>query len=160
MTRENLNEILQKHQKWMDGEDDGKRADLRSADLRGADLCGAGLCSADLRSADLRSADLRGVDLCGADLRSADLCGADLRGADIDYACWPLWRKSLHVHICDRLAKQLLYHVVSIIRYSKHVSVQAKQVVLTRDIIDLANEFHRAEECGKIEYWSKEDAVI
>ena len=127
MTQENLNEILQKHQKWMDGEDDGKRADLRSADLRGADLCGAGLCS------------------------------ADLRGADIDYACWPLWRKSLHVHICDRLAKQLLYHVVSVIRYSKHVSVRVKKIVLTEPLIDLANEFHRVEECGKIGYWSEEN---
>ena len=68
MKQEELQVILENHKKWLMGEDDGRRADLRGADLCGADLCGADLCGADLRGADLRRADLRGADLCGAKL--------------------------------------------------------------------------------------------
>ena len=76
--------ILEKHAKWIRGEDDGERADLRGADLRDADLCGA-----NLRDADLRDADLRGADLCDANLCSANLCGADLSGAkNTDKTLW------------------------------------------------------------------------
>ena len=85
--------ILEKHAKWIRGEDDGECADLRDADLcyanlRGADLRGADLCGADLRGADLRGADLCDAELYyanlrGANLYGADLCGADLRGADL-----------------------------------------------------------------------------
>ena len=57
----NIKEILAKHQKWLNGEAGGERADLRNADLRGANLRGA-----DLRNADLRNANLRNADLCGA----------------------------------------------------------------------------------------------
>ena len=78
--------ILEKHAKWIRGEDGGERADLCGADLRGADLCDADLRDADLRGADLCDADLyyanlRGADLSGADLRGANLHSADLRGA-------------------------------------------------------------------------------
>ena len=80
--------VLEKHKKWLNGEDGGECADLRDADLCGADLRDADLCGADLRDADLRGAylrgaDLRDADLCGANLRDADLCGANLRDADL-----------------------------------------------------------------------------
>ena len=75
--------ILEKHAKWIRGEDGGERADLRGADLRGADLHDADLCYADLCDADLRKANLCDADLCDADLRGADLRGADLHDADL-----------------------------------------------------------------------------
>ena len=75
--------ILEKHAKWIRGEDGGERADLCDANLRGADLCGADLYGADLHGADLRFADLRFADLCGANLRDADLCDANLCGANL-----------------------------------------------------------------------------
>ena len=65
----NLKEIIEKHQKWIVGASDGKRADL---------------CGADLYKADLRGTNLRGANLYKADLRGADLCGANLRGAEIE----------------------------------------------------------------------------
>ena len=67
----NLVGIIAKHQKWLNGDPDGERANLSGAYLNGADLYGA----------DLRGADLYGADLRGADLNGADLNGADLRGA-------------------------------------------------------------------------------
>ncbi|MDH3068810.1 pentapeptide repeat-containing protein [Akkermansia sp. N21169] len=96
MNTEELKEILEKHRKWINGEDGGKRAylsganlinaNLRDADLRDANLSGANLSGADLRYADLRGADLRDANLSGADLRYADLRGADLRDANLSGA--------------------------------------------------------------------------
>ena len=116
MTQEKLKEILDKHNRWLNDEVDGERADFNGADLRDADLRwanlvgadfsdsnlidanlrGANLCYADLRYTDLRytdfteatlrDANFRGADLTGADLRYANLVGADLRGADLTNA--------------------------------------------------------------------------
>ena len=76
MTQAELNEILEKHKKWLNGEDGGERADLFNADLSDAALFYANLSDADLRGAILRYADLR-----GAILRYANLSGANLSGA-------------------------------------------------------------------------------
>ena len=82
ITKQELEQILIKHSKWLNNNLSGVCADLRSADLHGANLHGADLRSANLHSADLHGADLRYADLRSANLRSADLHGADLHGAD------------------------------------------------------------------------------
>ena len=81
-----IREILSKHQKWLNGEAGGERADLSGADLSRADLSEANLSRADLSGADLSEANLSGADLSRADLRGADLSGADLRGANLSGA--------------------------------------------------------------------------
>ena len=101
-----LEEILNKHEKWVYGEEDGEKADLNGVDLsyvdlsyvvlRGADLRGSNLKGAYLRRSDLRNSDLKDtnlkyaylkdIDLSYANLRDADLCGADLRLVDLSYA--------------------------------------------------------------------------
>ena len=91
MTQKELNVILEKHKKWLKGEEGGERAYLsesylsgaylRGADLSGADLRGAFLSKVDLSGANLSEADLSGADLRGANLSEADLSGANLRGA-------------------------------------------------------------------------------
>lgn len=106
MRKEELQTILEKHQKWLNGEHDGTRANLggvnlrwanlhkanlRNAALYHADLPNVDLTNADLRGADLREAnlycaDLRYADLTNADLTNADLRGADLRGANLHRA--------------------------------------------------------------------------
>ena len=87
-TKEELAEILRKHNLWLDNGVGGERADLRDADLRGACLRDADLRDADMLGADMLGADLRDADLCyanlrGACLRDADLCNANLRYADL-----------------------------------------------------------------------------
>jgi len=151
MKQEKINEILELHKKWLDDESNGVQANLRGADLCGADLCGANLCDANLRGADLcgadlRDANLRGADLCGADLRDANLCGADL-----DFSCLPLWCGSLGIHIDDRLAVQILYHLIFNIQFSKNVSDEIKKILLTPENIKLANDFHRVKS-GNIKF--------
>ena len=76
ITRDELNEILRKHNLWLKGDFNGARADLRGADLYGADLYGADLYGADLYGANLYGADLYGANLYGANLNEANLYGA------------------------------------------------------------------------------------
>ena len=86
LSKEELQEILEKHKKWLTGKDGGERADLRGADLRKADLRWADLSGADFRGTDLRGADFSGADLREADFREADLREADFSGADFRWA--------------------------------------------------------------------------
>ena len=48
MEQEKLQEILEKHKKWLNDEEGGERANLRGANLRGANLHEADLHGADL----------------------------------------------------------------------------------------------------------------
>ena len=131
MTQIELNKVLEEHKKWL--ETDGKEGER------------ANLSYAELRSANLRSAELR-----SANLRSADLRGANLRDADLDYSAFPLWCGGLDVHIDDRQATQLLYHLVRNVLYSKNTSEELKKLLGSTELIEQANKFHRVEECGRI----------
>lgn len=51
ITKEQLDEIIEKHKKWLRDEEGGTRADLTHADLRDANLRYADLTRADLRGA-------------------------------------------------------------------------------------------------------------
>lgn len=75
-----IQKILELHKRWLNGDTDGVRADLRYADLYGANL------------------------------RGANLHGANLRGADVDYSCLSLWCGSLHMKVDKRIAAQIAYH--------------------------------------------------
>ena len=144
MEKEILNQILEKHKKWLANEEGGERANLRSARLSCADLRDANLCNADLRDADLCDADL-----CCADLSNADLHGANLSGADLDFSCLPLWCGSLNANFDDKQLIQIAYHLVRVGLNSKNASESTKSELIK--LIDFANRFHRVAECGKIE---------
>jgi uncharacterized protein YjbI with pentapeptide repeats len=121
MDRKLLYKILDNHKLWLQTNgEQGERADLSSADLS----------SADLSSANLRS--------------------ADLSYADLDYSAFPLWCGGLDVHIDDKQATQLLYHLVRNVQYSKNTSSELKKLCRLKSIIKKANEFHRVDECGMI----------
>ena len=155
MSREELNEILELHKKWIEGDKIGKRANLSGANLSDANLSGANLRRADLSDANLSGTNLSDADLSDAYLRRADLSGANLsdanlRGTDIDYACLPLWCGSLKVHMDDKQVKQLLYHTLSIVKYSNNVSEELKTALLTETNLTIANQFHRVDECGEL----------
>ena len=171
MNPKKLDKILDDHKLWLktNGEE-GQRADLQSANLQSAKLLGANLWGANLQSANLRdanllganlqranlqSANLWGANLRDANLQSANLLGANLRGADLqsanlDFSCFPLWCGGLNVHIDDKQAIQLLYHLVKNVQFSKNTSQEMKKLCKLKSIIKKANEFHRVNECGEI----------
>ena len=86
MTKEELSSVLELHKKWLNCEEDGKRANLYRANLPGADLSGANLYRADLSGANLSGANLSGANLDRANLYRADLSGANLSGANLSGA--------------------------------------------------------------------------
>ena len=105
MEQKQLKNVLKLHQKWINEEPGGERANLRGADLR----------------------------------------EANLRGANLDYSCWPLWCGSLGVRVCKRIAAQLAYHFC-------RLDCDDQEVIAAQNaIIPLANQFHRVNECGKLE---------
>ena len=89
------------------------------------------------------------ADLRGADLRWADLSEADLRGAGLDYSGLPLWCGSLSAHFDDKQLKQIAYHLVKAGLQSKNASDETQAEL--RKLIQFANGFHRAKQCGFIE---------
>jgi hypothetical protein len=101
ISKNELEEILEKHRKWLNNKDGGEQADLRSAvlnnanlqctnlrgaDLRCADLSGANLQYADLSGANLKEANLQKINLQFVDLSNANLSGTDSQKADLQYA--------------------------------------------------------------------------
>lgn len=143
MTATELKEILEKHKKWLNGEDGGERADLHNADLRGADLIGANLSGANLRDANLSGADLR---------------LANLSGTNLDYSCLPLWFGSLGAQFDDRQIIQILYHAVKAGTESPNVSDELKEILW--GLADIANKFHHVKECGRIERRKDNDREV
>lgn len=77
--------------------------------------------------------------------RRAKFQEADLRGADLDYSCWPLRCGSLDVKVDARIAAQLAYH------FCRLDCDDPDYIAARNAILDFANTFHRAEECGKLE---------
>ena len=121
---EELQEILRKHKMCLNGEEGGERANLECANLVRANLeC--------------------------ANLTGANLVRANLTGANLDYSCLPLWCGSLNANFDDRQLKQIAYHLVKAGLQSNNASAETKAEL--EKLVDFANQFHRVNECGRIE---------
>lgn len=86
ITVKELKEILEKHKKWLNGEEGGERADLRDTDLRGEDLRKVDLREASLDCANLIAANLQGANLQHTNFRKAKLQSVNLQNADLQFA--------------------------------------------------------------------------
>ena len=126
--------VLDDHVLWLSNVG-GKRADLREADLRGVNLS-----TANLSMANLSMADLGGADLSGVNLSRANLSEADLGGADLDFSCLPLWCGGLDFTIDEKIAKQLMYHVLNLMIYSEIEIPTTPQT-----LVEFANRIHRSD---------------
>ncbi len=147
---------------------DMRRANMSGADMSGANMSGANMSGADMSGANMRYANMRHADMSGADMSCADMSytnmsyadmsGANMRRANIDYSVWPLWCGSLKAHVDDRIAIQLLYHTLSVVQYSPYVSEELKRTLLAPPVVDIANRFHRVDECGELAAYAAEGA--
>ena len=83
ISSEELSEILEKHEQWLQDEGKGERANLSAANLSGLNLVGVNLQCANLHQADLRNTSLQDANLKGVNLSFADLSGANLKGVTL-----------------------------------------------------------------------------
>ena len=83
MNEKEFDNVYLLHQKWLNKEDGGVRADLSGLDLRGMDMRWKNLEQAILGSTNLGVANLENVNLSGANLRYANLTGVNLRCANL-----------------------------------------------------------------------------
>lgn len=81
-----LNVILEKHKKWVMGEEGGEWANLAGVDLSGVDLTGVNLSGANLTAANLSRAKLPRAILSEAILIEANLSEAFLFEANLSWA--------------------------------------------------------------------------
>ena len=86
MSPDALKQVLDKHAKWLRGEEGGERANLSDANLPDANLSGANLSDANLSDANLSGANLSRANLSGAKLSYANLSYANLSCANLSYA--------------------------------------------------------------------------
>jgi len=86
-------------------------------------------------------ANLAGANLSGANLRGANLNRANLNRADLDFSCLPLWCGGLKFKLDERLAKQIMYHALSLCH--EHVTPDAA-------LRKWVNTFHRVGEVPKL----------
>ncbi len=113
---------------------------LNRTNLSDINLSGVNLADADLTGADLRKTNLKG----------ANLTGADLTGANLDFSCLSLSCKTLNIGKTDkRLSCQLLYHFYKFAEKCDDKEIQ--ELLKDEKFINLANQFHRINECEKIE---------
>lgn len=89
--------------------------------------------------------DGKRADLTGANLTDANLTDANLTCANLDFASLPLWCGSLNVKVDIRIGAQIAYHFCRL--KSEDPDIKTAQ----QAIKDLANKFHRVNECGRIE---------
>ena len=127
---------------------------LQNVDLQGANLQFANLYRADLQRVNLQNANLQFANLQNANMKYAilqDTClrNANLQGADLDFSSLPLWIGSLNMKIDKRLFCQLLYHTVQAGQSVGDAEVKA--LLNSDEVLNLANQFHRADSFGKIE---------
>ena len=132
MTQNELDKTIQLHQKWLDGDPEGVRANISGADMNGADM----------RWANMREANMCRADMRWADMREADMSEADMSGANIDYVSFTLWCGTLRIRIDNRITSQLLYHVLSCVEVSSDVTDDVKKVLLSPEVVAIANQFH------------------
>jgi len=134
MDANELKLVLDDHVLWLSN-GGGNRANLSRADLRGVNLS-----TANLSMANLSMADLGGADLSGVNLSRANLSEADLRGANLDFSCLPLWCGGLDFTIDEKIAKQLMYHVLNLMIYSEIEIPTTPQT-----LVEFANRIHRSD---------------
>ena len=85
MTKEELQDIIKSHERWLNG-GDGECADLHDSDLSNSDLSCANLSGANLSYANLSNAYLHNANLSDANLSYANLSGAILNYANLSRA--------------------------------------------------------------------------
>ena len=171
-TQEELKEILELHQKWLNNEG-GIRANLYSSDLNGANLSNANLsnanlCNSDLSGANLKYANLSSSDLSHANLKGANLSGANLKGSDLSSS------DLSHANLKGaNLSGANLLRTIGDMQSVKSFQVEKYMITYTDAILNIGCRSYTIDEWnnftnkqvsdmdnGSLEWWSKWKPII
>jgi hypothetical protein len=121
-------------------------ANLSYANLSSADFSYANLSYADFSSANLSYANLSYANLSSADFSYANLRSADFSSANLDFSSGFSFRcSSFNTKIDIYIGAQMAYH------FCRMVSEDPEVIAAQQSIKELANKFHRVDECGRIQ---------
>jgi hypothetical protein len=157
-TKDELKEILEFHNKWLNDEEGGTRANLTRANLIRANLDGANLTRANLYGANLYGANLDGANLDGANLTRANLDGANLDGANLYGA---------------NLTRANLTRAVGNLKHIKVIQCETYYIAYTSNVLQIGCQKHTVEvwknfddekisamDNGALEWWNKWKPII
>jgi len=102
----------------------------------GIDLSDADFTDADFTYADFTDANFTYAKCTDADFTYADFTNADFTDARIDFSSWPIWCGSVKAIVCDKIAKQLMYHALAVA--IRHIP----DGLMPPGLIDWVNESH------------------
>ena len=142
MTQKELDKTIQLHQKWLNNDPEGVRADMSWANMGGSNMSWANMSGSNMGGANMGGANMSGANMGWANMSRADARDADISGANIDYVTITLWCGTLRIRIDNRITSQLLYHVLSCVEVSPDVSDDVKKVLLSPEVVAIANQFH------------------
>ena len=166
ISKEKLKTVVELHKVWRKDNKEGKRLvligydlsyrDLNDSDLSYCDLSHSCLSHCDMYHCDLSHSCLSDCNMSHSDLSHSDLSdcnmtGCNMDGCNMDSSGVNLSCTDLGIHLDDRLIIQRLYHTLFNAQYSKNVSLDLKTALLTPELVEVANRFHRVAECGEIE---------
>lgn len=83
MTQENLDILLNEHERWLEDRSQGKKLELCNVNLRGHRIGRRKLYLVNLEKVDLSESNCEGVSFSGGYLRNVRFCGANLDFADL-----------------------------------------------------------------------------
>lgn len=137
MNQQELNEVLRLHQLWIEGNPEGKNANLEGAYLKGAYLVGANLIGANLEGANLSNANLSYANLEGARLESANLFMTSLEGANLAGAS--LFKTNLYKATLEgtNLKNSILWDTLGNCDEIRTIQTNYYIVNITKDIVQI-----------------------
>ena len=86
LTQKEVNEIIKKHQMWLNNEEGGKQAKFSDMNLNGLDLSNSNLEDAYFSGTDLVGANLENCNLRSCQMSYADLSFANLKNCNLQHA--------------------------------------------------------------------------
>ncbi len=127
VSKNELTEILKKHEMWINREEGGIRADLSNADLSRANLHLANLAMADLSGANLNLANLSGATLYKANARTKG-------GSTLHTVVYPRWNGHL-TFLDGKIRTQFLNASVRLTVAMNTQPAERPQKKITRDCV-------------------------
>jgi len=104
----------------------------------------------------IKYCNFKNTSFMGANTAFTNFWGSTFENSNLDGCQYNLDCNDFNINLDDKLIIQRLFHVLKIVQYSELVSNDLKEALLTPKLIEIANQFHRKEECCVLHEFKKE----